>query len=77
MWNGSTLARVPVLVGAALLSMYCTDAAGPARRVPHPLAATAAEGGIQLDQWNGTTGGQTDPTVISELLSGLAEMGLM
>ena len=48
-------ARVPILVGAALFTVHCTDAAGPDRPVSRPLAAAdAASGGIQLDQWNGT-----------------------
>ncbi|HEY3219310.1 MAG TPA: post-COAP-1 domain-containing protein [Gemmatimonadales bacterium] len=65
MGKGRTLARVPVLVGATLVSAYCTDAAAPDRQVTHPLAATAAAGDpIQLDQWNGTMGGQLDPLVI-------------
>jgi len=65
MWKGRTLARVPVLVGAALFSIHCTDAAGPERQLPRPLAATAGGGsGIQLDQWNGTIGGQANPLMI-------------
>ncbi len=66
MWKGRTIARVPILVGAALFSTYCTDAAAPDRQLPHPLAATAADGGtpIRLDQWNGTMGGQDVPLVI-------------
>jgi hypothetical protein len=56
MWKRRLLAGVPVLVGAALFSIHCTDAAGPDRPVSRPLAATTAAGGggIQLDQWNGT-----------------------
>ncbi|HMG18865.1 MAG TPA: hypothetical protein VK573_09085, partial [Gemmatimonadales bacterium] len=65
MSKGRTLARMPVLVGAALLSIYCTDAAGPERQVPRPVAShTGSGGGIQLDQWNGTIGNQANPMMI-------------
>jgi hypothetical protein len=54
---------MPILVGAALLSLHCADSAGPDQRMARPLAATAAApgSGIQLDQWNGTMGPQTNP----------------
>src|SRR5207249_8126872 len=63
MLMGRILARVTILVGAALLSLHCADSAGPDQRMARPLAATAAApgGGIQLDQWNGTMGPQTNP----------------
>jgi len=64
MRRGGRLAYVPVLVGVALLGIHCGDAAGPDRQTPRPLAATTAQGGIQLDQWNGTMGGQLDPSKI-------------
>ncbi len=64
MSNAHSLARLPVLVGVALLSIHCTDSVGPDRQV-HPLAATtAAGGGIQLDQWNAAMGSQTNPLMI-------------
>ena len=65
MMKGCTLVRVSLLVGAALLSDHCTDAAGPGRQVPRPLAASAAAGsGIQLDQWNGTFNETNTATII-------------
>src|SRR6266576_1106850 len=53
MWRTRRIARVPVLVGAALLTIHCTDTAGPDRDAPRPLAQIEPGGGIQLDQQNG------------------------
>lgn len=58
------LARMPVLVAAALFGTHCTDATGPDRQPLRPLAATVATGGIHLDQSNATFGNQSDPLVI-------------
>jgi len=45
---------------AALLSLHCSDAAGPERQVSRPSAAVAAAGDpIQLDQQNGVCGSGT------------------
>src|SRR5882762_5584810 len=56
MWKRRTIARVRVLVGAALLTIHCTNAAGPDRDAPRPFAQIEPGGGIQLDQQNGTYG---------------------
>ena len=61
-----SLTRVSIVLGAALLSLYCSEAAGPDRPVPRPLAQTTPVDGIRLDQFNGTMGGQTDPTLIQK-----------
>ena len=53
MWRTRRIARVPVLVGAALLTIHCTDTAGPDRDTPRPFAQIEPGGGIQLDQQNG------------------------
>ena len=53
MWKRWTIARVPVLVGAALLTIQCTDTAGPDRDAPRPFAQVEPGSGIQLDQQNG------------------------
>jgi len=60
MWRKRTIARVPVLVGAALLTVRCTDVGGPDREAPRPLAQAEPGGDpIQLDQQNGTFGSGT------------------
>jgi len=59
MWERRTIARVRVLVGAALLTIHCTDAAGPDGDAPRPFAQIEPGGGIQLDQQNGTYGSGT------------------
>jgi hypothetical protein len=65
MLNRRATARVPLLVGVALLTVHCTDSAGPDRQLPRPLAShTIPGGGIQLDQWNAVMGDQTDPMMI-------------
>jgi hypothetical protein len=56
MWTRRIIVRVPVLVGAALLTTQCTDAAGPDRNAPRPFAQIEPGGGIQLDQQNGSFG---------------------
>src|SRR5438094_430856 len=60
MCKGRVLARVSVLLAAALLSLRCSDAGGPERQVAPPLGAVAAAGDpIQLDQQNGVCGSGT------------------
>jgi hypothetical protein len=63
------LAQLPILGAAALLSVQCTEPAGPERQVSHPVAATTATGGIRLDQWNAIVGNaiagnETNPLLI-------------
>jgi hypothetical protein len=55
MWS-RLIGRVPILVGAALFTIHCTDTAGPERDLPHTLAQVEAGSGIQLDQQNGAFG---------------------
>src|SRR2546423_981621 len=56
-WKRCISARVLIMGAAALLSLHCSETAGPERQVPSPLAATQAPaGGIQLDQQNGAFG---------------------
>jgi hypothetical protein len=64
MWQKRMLVRLPVLMAAALLSWNCADSVGSVSEDPRLLAATAAAGGIQLDQWNAAMGSQTNPQII-------------
>lgn len=48
---------LPAVLGAALLTVACTESLGPGRRaVSAPRFAVTAGGGIALDQMNGTLG---------------------
>ncbi len=60
MLQGRRLVRMSVLAVASLLSWKCRDGVAP-----RPQAElTAANGGIQLDQWNAAMGSQTNPEII-------------